>query len=67
MAYGVGTLTLTNQSANEVAQRGTERAMLGFKRTHRITNKTIRQRTKAVDIFNRIAQTKWRRTVMVSE
>jgi len=55
------TLTLTQKSAEKlrVAQRAMERSMLGVSLRDRIPNEIIRQRTKVVDVVERIATMKW--------
>jgi len=59
MTYGAETLTLTQKSAEKVAQRAMERSMLGVGLRDRIPNEIIRQRTKVADVVERIATVKW--------
>lgn len=62
MIYGAETLTLTRKSINklQVAQRAMERSMLGITRRDKVTNITIRSRTKVADIIELITKSKWR-------
>jgi hypothetical protein len=61
MTYGAETWKLTARLVHKfkVAQRATERAMLGVSLRDRIRNQVIRQRTKVTDIAHRITMLKW--------
>jgi hypothetical protein len=61
MTYGAETWTLTVALVHQfkVAQRAMERAMLGVSLKDRIRNEYIRQRTKVIDIAQRISKLKW--------
>ena len=61
MTYGAEMWTLTVGLVHQfkVAQRAMERAMLGVSLKDRIRNEYIRQRTKVIDIAQRISKLKW--------
>lgn len=59
--YGLETMAMTKKTANRlrIMQRAMERAMLGISLRDRKRNEEIRERTKVVDIIERIAELKW--------
>ena len=60
MTYASETLTLTKASVNKlgIAQRSTERSILGISLRDKNTNEWIRKQTRVVDVMKRIAALK---------
>ena len=62
LTYGMETSVLTKRVTHKLAvtQRAMERRMLGISLRDRRTNVWIRERTKVVDVVERVATLKWR-------
>ena len=62
MTYGCQTWTLTKGIIHrlQVSQRAMERKILNIKIKDRISNRTIRERTKVDDIIEVVTKAKWR-------
>ena len=62
MTYGAETWTLTNKKKDKlaVAQRSMERAMLNITRRDKWRNEHIREKTKVVDILDKVDKLKWK-------
>lgn len=61
LTYGCQTWALRKEDEEKLAvcQRKIERSMLGLKLSDQIRNKTIRKKTKVIDLKKRIRQLKW--------
>jgi len=61
MTYGAETLILTQKSAESfrVTQRAMEGSLLGVSLRDRIPSEIIRQRTKVIDVVDRVATMMW--------
>ncbi|XP_044767130.1 uncharacterized protein LOC123323016 [Coccinella septempunctata] len=59
--YGLETMAMTKKTANQmrVMQRAMERVMLGISLRDRKRNEDIRQKTRVIDVIERIAELKW--------
>ena len=62
MTYGCQTWTLTKDIIHRlrVSQRAMERKILNIKIKDRISNRTIRERTKVDDVIKVVTKAKWR-------
>ena len=62
LTYAAQTWTLTNKLMDKISkvQRAMERIMLNIKLIDKITNESIRQKTKVIDVKEQVASMKWR-------